>query len=241
MKIVTALLLSCFVMTVIALPSFAAMDGQYEYHSCTFDIDNDWKIFQQDDNIGFQDIHSPNCLIVVGYQEYTNSTIFNPQFYENLMDSFQSLLNTPNGRITRDETFQTSSDIWTRRVELTKDDEKGIVESQYSFFELADGYIVVILSMPFNDYNKELDDAYEELVMSFTPELSSPDLILLVQQALNNAGFDCGEPDGEVGTMTRNAIDNYRSENGLKDSDKINDDLIISLGLSQEVHNLFTH
>ncbi|KPQ02814.1 lytic murein transglycosylase [Marinobacter sp. HL-58] len=43
----------------------------------------------------------------------------------------------------------------------------------------------------------------------------SRDNILAIQQALNDEGFDTGEPDGIMGPNTRSAIRSYQSENGL--------------------------
>ena len=36
-----------------------------------------------------------------------------------------------------------------------------------------------------------------------------------LQEALNSLGFDCGVPDGRVGSQTRNAIRAYQKQNGL--------------------------
>ncbi|HEX4694828.1 hypothetical protein [Sphingomonas sp.] len=52
-----------------------------------------------------------------------------------------------------------------------------------------------------------------------------------VQEALNEAGFPCGTPDGVVGTNTRAAILAYRSEKGLTITPAITADLTLSLGL----------
>jgi len=41
------------------------------------------------------------------------------------------------------------------------------------------------------------------------------DIIAEIQQALNNKGYDAGEPDGLLGTGTRNALDKFQRENNL--------------------------
>lgn len=43
----------------------------------------------------------------------------------------------------------------------------------------------------------------------------SRDNILAIQEALNDEGFDTGEPDGIMGPNTRSAIRNYQADNGL--------------------------
>ncbi len=55
-----------------------------------------------------------------------------------------------------------------------------------------------------------------------------------VQQALNDAGFDCGEPDGIAGENTAAAITAYESAKGLAQDGVISDSLLVSLGLAQE-------
>ena len=55
--------------------------------------------------------------------------------------------------------------------------------------------------------------------------------IIRVQQALNNAGFDSGEPDGIAGPLTHAAMNSFQEANGLPISDKIDDNLLTALGL----------
>ena len=55
-----------------------------------------------------------------------------------------------------------------------------------------------------------------------------------VQQALNEAGFDCGTPDGIAGKGTAAAVSAYQEANGLTVDGQINDELLGSLGLLQE-------
>lgn len=53
-----------------------------------------------------------------------------------------------------------------------------------------------------------------------------------VQQALNDAGFDCGTPDGQAGPMTAGAISAYEEANGLTVDGQITEDLLNSLGIA---------
>ena len=50
-----------------------------------------------------------------------------------------------------------------------------------------------------------------------------------VQQALNDAGFDCGTPDGIAGEMTAAAIRAYEEANGLPADGEIDEELISKL------------
>ena len=47
-----------------------------------------------------------------------------------------------------------------------------------------------------------------------------------VQQALNDAGYNCGTPDGSAGKKTRATIESYRADKGLEVTCKIDDDLL---------------
>ena len=59
---------------------------------------------------------------------------------------------------------------------------------------------------------------------------SSPHVIAAVQQALNDAGYDCGTADGVAGTRTNSAIESYRHDKDLS-GQGINAVLAMALGL----------
>jgi len=59
-------------------------------------------------------------------------------------------------------------------------------------------------------------------------------LIKQVQQALNDAGFDCGLVDGVMGSKTSTAITLYQESRGLEITGAIDDLLLVSLGISTE-------
>ena len=59
------------------------------------------------------------------------------------------------------------------------------------------------------------------------------DVVKQVQQALNEAGYECGTPDGVAGNMTRAAIERYRKDQGLPASTEIDDALLQALGLME--------
>ena len=55
-----------------------------------------------------------------------------------------------------------------------------------------------------------------------------------VQESLNEAGYDCGTPDGLFGARTGDAISSYQERNGLEVSGEIDDALLSALGLADE-------
>lgn len=70
------------------------------------------------------------------------------------------------------------------------------------------------------------------------------DTVKLVQQALNNAGYDCGTPDGVAGKKTYAAIEAYLAKNGIACAIEINDTLLEALGLaagSDSIPSLFVN
>jgi len=63
--------------------------------------------------------------------------------------------------------------------------------------------------------------------------------IKMVQQALNDAGYNCGNPDGTMGKKTEAAIKEYQAANGLKQTGKIDDTLIKSIeAAAEEIANI---
>ena len=75
--------------------------------------------------------------------------------------------------------------------------------------------------------------------MSFIiePELvkyTDSDTITKVQQALNDNGYDCGTPDGQLGGKTTEAINKYQTDKGIDVNGAITDELLISLGLKEK-------
>lgn len=60
---------------------------------------------------------------------------------------------------------------------------------------------------------------------------SDADTAKKVQEALNAAGYDCGTPDGIIGSGTKGQIEQYQSDNGLTVTGTITDEVLKSLGL----------
>lgn len=54
------------------------------------------------------------------------------------------------------------------------------------------------------------------------------------QQALNDAGYSCGTPDGIAGKKTAAAITAYQEANGLNITGTVTDELLAAMGITQE-------
>ena len=52
-----------------------------------------------------------------------------------------------------------------------------------------------------------------------------------VQQALNDAGYNCGTQDGAAGKNTKKAISDFQAASGLEATGEIDDALLVALGL----------
>lgn len=59
--------------------------------------------------------------------------------------------------------------------------------------------------------------------------------IRIVQQALNDKGYNCGNPDGVAGGNTTTAITQYQTENGITANGLVTDELLQSLGIVEKV------
>lgn len=66
-------------------------------------------------------------------------------------------------------------------------------------------------------------------------DYTSSDVVTKIQSALNEAGYDCGTPDGNAGTKTKAAISKFREEHGLTAGEAIDDELAAALGLTELV------
>lgn len=57
--------------------------------------------------------------------------------------------------------------------------------------------------------------------------------IKIVQEALNQAGFDCGTPDGSAGPATLEALNAYQEANGLPVTTDITSELLDKMGIEK--------
>lgn len=74
----------------------------------------------------------------------------------------------------------------------------------------------------------------EEAENSAEPDrvYTDKDTVKKVQQALNDAGYNCGKPDGIAGKKTFAAITQYRTDKGLEVSEAIDDALLEAMGIA---------
>lgn len=70
-------------------------------------------------------------------------------------------------------------------------------------------------------------------VSALAAEYTDKDTVKKVQQALNDAGYDCGTPDGAAGKKTKAAITSYQTDKGLTVTGIIDDELLVALGLTE--------
>ena len=73
--------------------------------------------------------------------------------------------------------------------------------------------------------------ALSTLTAAFAATYTDKDTVKKVQQALNDAGYNCGTPDGIAGKKTAAAITQYRTDKGLEVSDTIDDTLLEAMGI----------
>ena len=59
--------------------------------------------------------------------------------------------------------------------------------------------------------------------------------VQIVQQALNDAGFDCGNPDGKAGAKTEAALREYQQSRGINVNGVITDELLEAMGVADQV------
>lgn len=61
--------------------------------------------------------------------------------------------------------------------------------------------------------------------------------IRIVQQALNDAGYNCGNPDGVAGGKTTEAVTKYQTDKGLTVNGLVTDELLQSLNIVDKVQD----
>ena len=91
------------------------------------------------------------------------------------------------------------------------------------------------LSRMYEDEDLEVDEEQfipeTEAVFEDPTVYTDPEIVKAAQTALNEAGFDCGRPDGKAGKLTRGGVTKYQEANGLEVTGNIDGTLLHSLGL----------
>lgn len=75
-----------------------------------------------------------------------------------------------------------------------------------------------------SEVKREHESEYTKLIYN------NYDCIRVVQEALNDAGYSCGSPDGMIGEGTKKAISDFQRDHGLEETGEVNDELIDVLG-----------
>lgn len=88
--------------------------------------------------------------------------------------------------------------------------------------------------------NESLDSQVENMedvenVQQEVVEYKDATTIKIVQQALNEAGYNCGTPDGLAGSKTTEAIKTYQTAKGISVNGLVTDELLQSLGVVEKV------
>lgn len=83
------------------------------------------------------------------------------------------------------------------------------------------------LTYTFNNDGTNMSFIVEPELIKYTDS----DTITKVQKALNDNGYDCGTPDGQLGGKTTESIKKYQTDKGIDVNAAITDELLISLGL----------
>ena len=65
-------------------------------------------------------------------------------------------------------------------------------------------------------------------------EYTDKETIQSVQTALNEAGYDCGTPDGIAGKNTQAAISAFQKDNSLNETGTATHELLLALGIIEE-------
>ena len=130
-----------------------------------------------------------------------------------------------------------------RLVHKTSLDLEDVWEAQWVFEKGAAPYIIgggyyllinsanSITAKTISGYHNKYEGNYVYKNDTELNDFQDPNVIKKVQEALNNAGYDCGNPDGDKGPKTTSVIQQYQTDNGLEATGEIDDALLSSLRL----------
>ena len=134
-----------------------------------------------------------------------------------------------------------------------------IIPCDYDDVMYGEGYFTLLKDRevtvkPRTDYQanyiREEEDYFQELSAKLVAEESAieeaqrtklmlmeytdKETIQSVQTALNEAGYDCGTPDGIAGRNTQAAISAFQQDNGLNETGTATHELLLALGIIDE-------
>lgn len=81
------------------------------------------------------------------------------------------------------------------------------------------------------------EEAAPEAEQKPVVEYKDATTIRIVQQALNDAGYNCGNPDGVAGGKTTEAVTKYQTDKGLTVNGLVTDELLQSLNVVEKVQD----
>ena len=81
------------------------------------------------------------------------------------------------------------------------------------------------------EVNQNIQDTEQTSEVEYTDATT----IRIVQQTLNELGYNCGSPDGVAGGKTTEAVKNYQTDKNITVNGKITDELLDTLDISEKV------
>lgn len=86
----------------------------------------------------------------------------------------------------------------------------------------------------------ELEDETEQELQTEVVGVTYTDkaIVKIVQQTLNDNGYDCGTPDGMAGSKTTEALMSYQKEKGINVNGVITDELLEAMQIVEQVAEL---
>ena len=106
--------------------------------------------------------------------------------------------------------------------------DETVREQFIKYFELTDEEFDTY----FGDY---FLDAATAAIVDYGPiDVTLQAVVKLVQQGLNDNGYNCGTPDGVAGKNTANAILSFQTDHEMEVTGAIDETLIVALGIADE-------
>ena len=141
--------------------------------------------------------------------------------------------------VKNDTTLQCTIFAYSSKVEINDIETTDGVDGAFSSAtEGADEVSLLPVSEETETSEAMPADEGESAETLFNVDYSAKDIVALVQEALNTAGYDCGSADGVAGDRTKKAISQYRAEKGLAEGELIDFELVDSLGLVSQIQEV---
>ncbi len=141
--------------------------------------------------------------------------------------------------VKNDTTLQCTIFAYSNKVEINDMETTDGVEGAFtSATESADEVSLLPVSEETEMAETMPSDEGEPVETLPNVDYSAKDIVTLVQEALNTAGYDCGSADGVVGDRTKKAVSQYRVEKGLTEGEQIDFELVNSLGLVPQIQEV---